>query len=301
MPVLCPNCREPIDLTALVCPGGHRFACQDGVLMLLEAEFGRRLKAFTARLNVIRAAERKRLMDVSAYEGLPFSQLDCDDAGGRLEWRLRGYDLEIVLRRLGRRRQQRILDVGAWNGWLSHRLAAQGHDVTAVDYFVDEYDGLGARKFYSTNWRAIQMDLTDLSVLPSGYDVIVLNRCLQFFTDPIAYVAGVKQLLSPGGMLIITGLQFFQDASVKAPNVAAQRRSVRERYGFELFLKPTKGYLDFDDKQRLQAQRVTLKPYPQLWLTNIKSIFNRTLPRHMYGYVVAGWAPTPSIGGRGAA
>ncbi len=257
------------------------------MLILLGDTFGDRLKTYTSRLDAIRVDEGKWLTDALAYEGLPFSQLRCGDAEWRIEWRLRAYDLAIVSELLGNRSRQRILDIGAWNGWLSHRLAARGHTVTAIDYFAGEYDGLAARKHYSTHWQAIQMDLTDLSVLDECYDAVVVNRCLAFFPDPAAYLTAVRRLLSPDGMLILTGLQFFQDSSVKARRVAAQRQVYRECYGFELFLKPTKGHLDFDDRRRLQAQGVTLKPYPQLWLANIKSMFRRTLPRHMYGVYFA--------------
>jgi 2-polyprenyl-3-methyl-5-hydroxy-6-metoxy-1,4-benzoquinol methylase len=280
--LLCPNCREPIDQGSLVCAGGHQFAYEDGVLVLLQEEFGRQLRAFTAAFGATRAAENKRLLAASSYEALPFGQ-NSGDADWRLGWRLRCYDLAVVLGLLGKRGEQQILDVGAWNGWLSHQLAARGHDVTAIDYFTDEYDGLGARKFYSTDWRAIQIDLTDLSVLNQRYDAVIVNRCLQFFTDPIAYVGIARQQLAPGGLLVLTGLQFFQDARAKARDVAALRRTYQERYGLELFLKPTKGYLDFGDKRRLQAQGVRLRPYPQLWPANVRSMLNRALPRHCYG------------------
>ena len=283
MSLRCPNCHERIDPATLACPNGHRYACWDGVVILLADEFSRQLQAFTTRLRVIRSAERKPLMDASAYEELPFSQTRMSDPGWRLEWRLRSYDLAIALGLLRGRESLRVLDIGAWNGWLSHRLALSGHDATAIDYFADEYDGLGARKFYRTRWQAIQMDLADLSVLEARYDVVILNRCLQFFTDPIAYVVEAKQRVAPGGMLILTGLQFFQDARAKARRVADSQQLYRDRYDFELFLRPAKGYLDFSDKARLQAQGVEWKPYPQLWLANLRSMIDKTLPSHYYG------------------
>jgi 2-polyprenyl-3-methyl-5-hydroxy-6-metoxy-1,4-benzoquinol methylase len=281
--LLCPNCREPVDPGSLACAGGHRFACEDGVLVLLQEEFGQQLRTFTAAFGATRAAENRRLLAVSAYEALPFGQDTHGDASWRLEWRLRRYDLAVVLGLLSGRGEQRILDVGAWNGWLSHQLAARGHHVTAIDYFTDEFDGLGARKFYSTDWQAIQIDLVDLSALNQRYDVVIVNRCLQFFTDPIGYVGIARRQLAPGGLLILTGLQLFQDARAKARDVAALRAAYQERYSLEVFLRPTKGYLDFADGQRLRAEGVRLRPYPQLWLANVRSTISKTLPRHCYG------------------
>jgi len=275
--MLCPNCREAINPASFVCSNKHQFAHEDGVFVLLEEDFGRRLRAFTDGFSALRAAENKRLLDTSAYEKLPFAEA----VNGNTEWRLRGYDLAVIRKLLSRREPQRVLDVGAWNGWLSHRLAAQGHHVTAIDYFTDKYDGLGAKKFYSTGWQPIQMDLTDLSVLSECYDVVILNRCVQFFANPVAYATAVKQYVAPGGLLVLTGLQFFHDTQEKARSITALRAYLNS-HGLDFF-KPMKGYLDFADKQHLRAQGVLFRHYPQLWLANLKSMLKRNLPRHYYG------------------
>ena len=283
---MCPNCREPIDAQTRACPNRHGFAERDGVLVLLAASFERRLADFAETLASIRAAEGKRLMDAAAYEGLPESQLGAGDAAWRDEWRLRRVDLAVVSRYVSG--CKRVLDVGAWNGWLSHRLARLGHEVTAVDYFADPFDGLGARRHYSTRWRAIQMDLLDLSLLDEPFDAVILNRCLSFSPDPAAYVIHARGRLAPGGVLIATGLQFFRDPVAKAREVETAKRHYAERYGFELFLRPTKGFLDGGDDRRLRRAGLSLKPYPHLWRANLRSWLDRTRPRHAFGLCVAG-------------
>jgi SAM-dependent methyltransferase len=180
-------------------------------------------------------------------------------------------------------RPLRVLDIGAWNGWLSHRLALIGHDVTAVDYFADPHDGLGARRFYRTTWQAIQMDLTDLSPLPPAFDRIVLNRCVAFQGDATAYVAQAQAKLAPGGSLLLTGLAFYRDPSRKARAVADTTRDYRERHGVEMFLNPTKGYLDGQDRERLVAAGVRLTPYPQLFLANLKARMRPYHPSYHHG------------------
>jgi 2-polyprenyl-3-methyl-5-hydroxy-6-metoxy-1,4-benzoquinol methylase len=288
MRLCCPICREPFDADAPACPNGHAFARRDGVLRLLDPSFEERLRAFADGWTAIRQAEGKRLLDASAYEGLPFSQLASGDPAWRVEWRLRSYDLAAIDGLLKRRGALRILDVGAWNGWLSHRLTAQGHAVTAIDFFADAHDGLAARQHYRTRWRAIQMDLADLSVLDERFDAVILNRCLAFFTDPVAYVARARDRLAPGGVLIATGLQFFRAPGVKAREVAATQKHYRDRHGFDLFLRPTRGYLDFADRDRLRAGGMALRAYPQLWRANLKSMLRPALPRHLYGVCSAG-------------
>lgn len=288
----CPNCRERLDigdwrlemvtthylLSNIQCPNGHTFTYHDGVLVLLADSFAARLGQFTADLSHARDASQKRLVEPALYPQLPFIK-----TAESWEWRMRQYDLAVVQRAINGRSGLKILDVGAWNGWLSYRLALQGHQVTAVDYFIDEYDGLAAKKFYPVQWQAIQLDLGDLSVLETPFDVVILNRCLQFAPDVAEMVAQARARLAAGGILLITGLQLFADAAPKAQQVAAYRQTHRQQFGFELFLKPTKGYLDWQDKHTLQTLGVQLRPYSRLWLANLKSYFNPTLPRHFHG------------------
>jgi SAM-dependent methyltransferase len=230
-------------------------------------------------LEQFRAAEGKRLLDSTVYERLP----DAPAVQKDFEWRLRRYDLAVIRRLLQKRPQQRVLDVGAWNGWLSHRLAAEGHLVTAIDYFTDRYDGLGARAFYSTTWQAIQMDLSDLSPLDQRFDMVILNRCLQFFSDPTQYMAQASAKVVPGGLMVATGLAFYQDAGVKAREVQALRDSYRRQYGMDIFLHPTRGYLDFGDHAQLAARGLQLHLYRQLLPANVKSLLWPTRPCYYYG------------------
>jgi 2-polyprenyl-3-methyl-5-hydroxy-6-metoxy-1,4-benzoquinol methylase len=251
----------------------------DGVLVLLNERFRQRLQVFNAHLERFRAAEGKRLLDSSIYEQLPHAPA----LRNSFEWRLRRYDLKVICRLLLKRPQQRVLDIGAWNGWLSHRLAAEGHRVTAIDYFTDCFDGLGARAFYSTAWQAIQMDLTDLSPLDQLFDVVVLNRCLQFFPDPAQYVLQASAKVAPGGLLIATGLAFYRNPALKAREVQSLQERYRRHSGTDIFLHPAKGFLDFGDRAQLAALGMRLHLYSQLIPANLRSLFQPMRPCYYYG------------------
>jgi SAM-dependent methyltransferase len=280
MPLLCPDCRLPLDPARLACANGHAFGHDaNGVLVLLAADFAPRLAAFETRLQAIRAAEGRRLLDPALYPQLPFAPALRHEH----EWRLRGHDWRLVARHLARHRRLRTLDIGAWNGWLSHRLAGLGHDAIAIDYFADPYDGLGARRWYSTAWAAIQMNLNDLAILPAGFDLIILNRCLQFQPDPPAFLAAAARLLAPGGLLLATGLQIFAEPEPKARQVAALLASHRRRYNFDLFLWPCKGYLDRADRARLSALGLAIRPYRALFAANLRARLRPALPWHGFG------------------
>jgi hypothetical protein len=110
---------------------------------------------------------------------------------------------------------------------------------------------------------------------------------VQFFTDPITQLHAARALLAPEGQLIVTGLQFFRDPLLKAREVAQARQAYRARTGSDLFLKPTKAYVDFEDRRRFQADGVQLHAYPQLRLANLKARLNPERPRHEYGVLFA--------------
>ncbi len=276
----CPDCHAPLDPSALTCARGHAFGYDENdVLVLLAADFAPRLDRFLAGFQPLRASEDRRLLDPAIYPQLPVASAVRQNH----EWRLRAYDLDIIARLLAGRTGLRILDIGAWNGWLSHRLVGMGHQVIAIDYFVDEHDGLGARKWYDSDWAAIQMNLDDLSILADRFDAIILNRCLQFFVDPPAYAQTARQLLTPGGLLILTGLEFLRDPTSRQASVIALRQRLNQ-HGIDFF-KPIKGYLDASDRARLASMGIELRPYPQLRLANLKACFVAQAPQHLYGLV----------------
>ncbi|MCO6450273.1 MAG: methyltransferase domain-containing protein [Caldilineales bacterium] len=277
MRLLCPECRQSLG-DDLCCAESHCYGYENGVLRLLTNDFAAQLDEFTANVGRFRQADGARLIALEQYETLPESLAAVD-----FQWRLRSYDLAVVRKVAGERGGLSVLDVGAWNGWLSHRLTLLGHHVTAVDYFADVRDGLGASKYYSTRFLTIQMDLLDLGVLTQPFDLIILNRCLQFQPDPLAFVESTAALLVPDGILLALGLEFFFDSSQKQMQVDELAERVRSDFGFDLFLRPTKGYLDRRDRDRLISAGMAMHSYPRLRLANLRARLQPGRPRHEYG------------------
>lgn len=280
--MLCPECRQELaehEGSGLICAAGHRFNEKNGVLVLLEERFGRRLKAFTETFGQMRDAAGMRLLDESIYDRLP----RADVVAHKHEWRLRRYDWDVVERTVKNQGGQlRTLDVGAWNGWLSNRLAALGHEVTAVDYFDDPYDGLGAMQFYPRRWRAIQMDLRDLALLDERFDVVILNRCTHFFAEPAAFARQARLRLAPGGLLLMTGLPFYRTIEHKIEQMRRLRERVQD-HGADFF-KPARGYLDAGDRAQLSRLGISLHPYRQLWRSNLVARWlSKRKPFYAYG------------------
>lgn len=96
----------------------------------------------------------------------------------------------------------RILDVGCAQGTLALLLAEAGHSVTAVDLRAEflEY----ARSRYErgdlcfVEGNALELDLR------GPYDLIFANQILEHTVYPLRLIRGMKRLLGPGGLLVIT-------------------------------------------------------------------------------------------------
>lgn len=273
MGVRCPKCHQALDLEAGHCASDHRFTWENGVLVLLPDALRRQLDA------IYQHRQGVTLPPIPDYNRLPWSLKKQ-----HFEWRMRCHDAEVVQRLIdGGPPARQILEIGAWNGWLTHRLARAGHQVTAVDYTSHPTDGLGAIVHYDTDWLAIQMDLTDLSIFEPDYDLVIVNHGLHLFSDPAAYIRQARRLLKPGGQLVLLSLTFYRDPGQRRQQLAQLTRTFEQQYGVPFLLKPSRGYMDSDDKTALAALGIRLRRYPQRWQANLKALLNPAAPAYYYG------------------
>jgi SAM-dependent methyltransferase len=275
----CPICHSPVDPVDWVCAAGHRFSKAEGIVRLVTPAFAAQLDRFLPALQDFRTRFGRRLLDPAVYPLLPGGPAVRGDP----EWAQRQYDLRLVRRLTAGGPPLRVLDLGAFNGWLSHHLAGAGHTVTGADPFTDPYDGLGAARFYAEQWQPVQLDLRDLSVLAADYDLVVINRCLAVFPDPVDALRQAQALVAPGGRLVALGLQVFGDPRRKARRVAALEEEFQERYGLSAYLWPTRGYLDWADQAALASAGLKLHPVRALWVQAFKARLTPSLPRHYWG------------------
>ncbi|MBK9194107.1 MAG: class I SAM-dependent methyltransferase [Flavobacteriales bacterium] len=280
----CPECELPLD-TEWRCPNNHTWPLVNAVRTAINADLSRTLDPFLKAFRTYRNVAGERLLEPGMYNRLPESGMDYDPG----LWQLRKYDLEIIAQLAGvapnpvEKRPLRILDVGAWNGWLSHRLAALGHDVTATDVFTDAYDGLGAVQHYPAKFRAVQADQERLHLFDGPYDLIIAQRCMGYVVDIRRSMDQMKGLLAPGGTIVLTGLNIFRDPRSIRKHFAQSALRFTEQYGLPFFFKNVKGYLDLDDKHTLEQCGVQIMPYHQLkWKNIISGPFKRK-PLYYYG------------------
>jgi SAM-dependent methyltransferase len=181
---------------------GTQIPMRGGIYRGLNAKRAQEIEPLLVHYRRVRSTDGYHHAGAEYYCALPY--VDQRDPQWTT-WRVRQQsfgNLRRVLKRLGRRRL-RILDLGAGNGWLSHRLALDGHACVAVDWLDDQEDGLAASRHYPVGFTCIQADFDDLPLAGEQFDLAVFNASLHYSTDPAATLRRVRASLVAGGMLVV--------------------------------------------------------------------------------------------------
>ncbi len=275
--LLCPNCHKSLDMNLLKCENKHQYFYDENVLILLNIEFGKYLNAYLKEFTVLRDIEKTVYAEKSEYNLLPFPS-----ASNHFIWRQRQEDLRIIQAILKNRSKSMVLEIGSWNGWLTRWITKWGHETLTIDYFLDEVDGLKAKNYHNCSWSSIQMDIEDVSIILNKFDVIILNRCIHFFSNPMKQIRILKSMLTSKGILIITGLEFFRNSYLKRKEI---EKFFKKRFSehFNVYVRPTKAHFDFDDKKSLLEEKIQLKRYAFSLKKDIRTFLIPFYPERYYG------------------
>ena len=105
-------------------------------------------------------------------------------------------------------RAERVLDLGAGNGWLARRLAGS-HRVTALD--LDASDtGLGA--LADPRVHRLCGDLEALPLQDARFDVVIAAAALHYAADLPRALAEIARVLRPGGTFVLADSPIYADA-----------------------------------------------------------------------------------------
>ncbi|HEX5503587.1 MAG TPA: class I SAM-dependent methyltransferase, partial [Thermomicrobiales bacterium] len=257
----CPRCGGALDLSpdaarCLRC--AEAYTCEAGIWRFLPVERAARFAPFLAQYEVVRAAEGWGRPDPAYYVALP--RVPADDSQ-RAIWRIRerGYRalLAGVVRPLERARGRplAVLDLGAGNGWLAHRLARRGHRVAAVDLSTDRLDGLGARAWYGdfAPFAAVQADYEHLPCAPNQFDLAIFNASLHYAADCTAALREALRALRADGRLVVLDTPVYRDPTSGARMVRERAARFSHEHGFAEDALACEGYLTLDRLRGLAA------------------------------------------------
>jgi SAM-dependent methyltransferase len=220
----CPRCGTGIDaLDCIAC--GFCIVLDDGIAHALAPESAAHYARFMHDYERIRTAEGRGSASGAFYLGLPYR-----DASGRnrAQWRIRAHSYDYLVRHLlaGPERGDRILDLGAGNGWMSFRLALAGYRPCAVDLLTNEDDGLGAARHYRARlphlFPRFQADIARLPFADAQFDAAVFNASFHYAEDGTASLREALRCVRPGGMVIVSDTPWYARAE-------SGRRMVDER------------------------------------------------------------------------
>ena len=266
----CPICSSSLNLeqTQASCAEGHQFSVKNGAYQLLKPEFKERLEKFLTAFEDFRQPYIEGMKKID-FNKLPYINGVLSD---ERQWKAKRMDLELITRL--KAPGEKVLELGAWNGWLSNRLVEEGYEVLAADIFIHELDGLGASKHYRNQWQSVQMNMDDVSILKSSFDLIIINRSIAFFKDLNQTIIDLKARLNPGGLLFITGINYCKDPSLIIDRYKQAEELFNSKYNAPYAFFSSKGYMDAKDLSLLRAHKIKLSLYPShRWKPILKWIY----------------------------
>jgi SAM-dependent methyltransferase len=214
-------------------------ASDQGIWRALLPERAVRYSHFVQDYEAIRVAEGRGSNNDKYYLALP----SCDQSGllGS-QWAMRARTFRYIERRilprftpLGHYRL-RILDLGAGNGWMSYRLATQGHSPVAVDLLTNDHDGLGAAKHYQQRlgslFPRVLAEVDNLPFADSQFDLAIFNASFHYSENYEATFAEALRCVRGGGTVLIADTPWYSDDRSGLRMLEERRALFIKHYGF---------------------------------------------------------------------
>ncbi len=218
------------------------------------------LTRFRAAYGRHRATEGRGAGGVAELLALPYIRSGPLAAQWRVRARTFERFMEVVVRPLAAgsaARPLRVLDLGAGNGWLCHRLARLGHETLALDIRDDVVDGLGAAAAYAAVLRRrfprVVASFDALPLRERRFDVAVFNASLHYALDLDATLAEAVRSVRSGGRIAILDSPFYRRAAHGQAMVAEKRARAPQRFGpwaADLTALP---FIEYLTRERLRA------------------------------------------------
>lgn len=205
-----------------------------------------------------RAAEGRGAGGASEVRALPYLTRGPTAA----QWRVRARTYERFLSAVvgPRERQGRtltVLDLGAGNGWLSHRLGARGHRALALDARVDAVDGLGASHGLwcpRDPWVVpVAAEFEAIPLAEESVDLTIFNASLHYAFVLCQVLAEARRVTRSGGAIAILDTPFYPRDADGAAMVAEKARTARERFGDAAETLAALPFIEYLTAERLDA------------------------------------------------
>lgn len=264
----CPQCQTPLQTTgegSMYCPtDALYYPLEDGIWRLLAPGRAEALARFIHEYETVRWAEGRGVVeadpvqDAAERQAAYFRALPFEDLSGRFrkDWQIRAVSYRTLrqwvvdpIARGGR--TLRVLDLGAGNGWLAHRLARDGHRVLAVDLMVNRFDGLGAHVYYEVDFTPVQAEFDRLPLAQGEADLAIFNASLHYATQIEQTLREALRVLRRGGVLAVMDTPVYRHAESGRRMVEERQAHFLKQVGFASDALPSENFLTFDRIEQL--------------------------------------------------
>jgi SAM-dependent methyltransferase len=156
------------------------------------------------------------------------------------QWAVRARSFETFQRRVLRPAQRRadvyaagalrVLDLGAGNGWLAHRVTLAGAEALALDVRDDGVDGLGAAPRESAMARVVG-SFEAIPLCDASFDVVVFNASLHYAEDLARALHEARRVVRPAGRIVVLDSPFYLSAEHGEAMLREKRLDAERRFG----------------------------------------------------------------------
>jgi len=235
----CPVCHTPVRAIgdeAFQCPNEEAIYPKiGGIWRFLPDERSAYFKQFIQEYESVRMQEGRGSNDQAYYRALPYRDLT---GRWKKDWNIRARSFRTLIQEVVKpmeasiQQPLKILDIGAGNGWLSHRLAQRGHQIAAVDVLTNEFDGLGTYIHYDTPWIPVQAEMNALPFTNNQVDLVIYNASFHYSTGYTVTLKEAIRVLIPNGTLVIMDSPVYHNPSSGLQMVNEREAYFTRQYGF---------------------------------------------------------------------
>lgn len=204
-------------------------------------------RQFLKDYSRIRRAEGRGSPDPEYDRALPYRDLTAKNSA---QWAIRaksyrhfeGRVLPAIEKEAGRPLD--ILDLGAGNGWMSHRLSLREHRLVALDIFADQSDGLRAVRYYPAPFPCVEAEFDRLPFADESFDLAIYNSSLHYSTDYRRTLAEARRCLRRQGRFVIVDSPVYKRQEHGEQMRNERHEQFERQYGFRSDSLPSVEFFD---------------------------------------------------------